>query len=631
MDMTTNYEGRNQNPMTEEQKFLGHHIPVGIARVCLKEKLELLEANAYFFRMFGVELSDFSTGALARFGENDRAMYDEVIRKKISAREDIGFEFKTTHKISDNTMWVRVDAHFIEEKDGVPYYLAAFTDITEHKNMSNELEEMKNLYLKAISCSDELIFEYQVKEDVLVYYQLAEDNGSITNQAKMRSGFLENIGKSKDVYPDDLIYFYDLCRDDFNHPFDIRFRRNGQKPGEYTRMRVHATVQKNDTGRPVRIIGTIRPLETVHPKAEKQDKLLKPDELTNLNSRAMAKKCIEEYLQNSTVSMPYALLILDIKDFKRVNKTFGHMFGDNVIIQVADCIIENINKSDIVGRLGGDEFIIFLKNVSENAVLGMCDKLCRSIREIYVGEDMQIDACIGAVSASDPTIPYKNLLKTADNALFELLSEKKSGVKISKEILTDEQELKNAYLADRNLRTLDPVREKRLSELIFELLEQAKDVEKAIETVLALVGEKKGLSRITIASRKEQQLVVTHQWTARGINENRMLDGESILRFIEKISEDYMEEDGMGVIDINAVMKYEPTKQTSLLPAGAKSIMYCDMLEFGEKVGLIAYVDCKDGREWKNKDFKALRTVTRLIAAYTLKARALQKEDMEKG
>ncbi|MDQ9750491.1 GGDEF domain-containing protein, partial [Acinetobacter baumannii] len=69
-------------------------------------------------------------------------------------------------------------------------------------------------------------------------------------------------------------------------------------------------------------------------------------------------------------------MILDIDDFKRVNDVLGHLQGDMVLVGVADAIRRIFRKGDILGRFGGDEFIIFMPGVKEEALAG---KKARSI------------------------------------------------------------------------------------------------------------------------------------------------------------------------------------------------------------------------------------------------------------
>lgn len=617
------------NTAVNEREVLFQNIPVGIMKARVGETIDIVEANPYYYTMFGTEPSDYPNGAFTRFGETDRRMYESYIRQRAQEHENFSFEYKAVHKETEKTLWIKLDAIYLGEEESASgksvYYLGVYFDITKQKQMAMELDETKSLYLRAISSSDEILFDYLINEDVFTYYKHMEENGEITNKPKIFNNFLENIGKDKLIYPDDLVYFYDLCRERFDHPFDMRVRKEKQRAGEYTKMRVHASVQKDENNRPVRVIGTLRPLPPRESIGNHKDSLDEKDELTGLNSRKAARKLIEEYKANSSVAVPYALLILDIKDFRKVNDTYGHIFGDNVLVQVADIIIENINKSDVVARLGGDEFLIFLKNVGKGAVVSMCDKLCRAIRDIYVGEDLRIDSCIGAVVSQDPSVAYEDLLQTADDALFELITSDRVGVQIAKEISYHNRGLRISYVADRNLRKETAGKEKRLSELIFELLEKAKDLDRALNTVLALVGEKKTLSRITVMQRRGEELEVTYQWTARGIAPNTSLDGRVILDYQRRMRENFSE-DGMGIVDERTVANYDVSKKDILLSAGCRSLMYCDMLEFGEPTGLIAYVDCTGNREWKDKDFKSFRTITRLISAYTIKAKALGKE-----
>lgn len=613
---------------SNEREVLFQNIPVGIMKARIGETIDIVEANPYYYEMFGTEPSDYPKGAFTRFGETDRRMYEAYIRLRAQNHENFTFEYKAEHKETEKTLWIKLDAIYLgEEKSesgSCVYYLGVFCDITKQKQMAAELDETKSLYLRAISSSDEIIFDYLIDEDVFTYYKHIEENGKIINKPMIFEKFLMNISKDKIIYPDDLVYFYDLCRENLTHPFDIRVRREGKRAGDYAKMRVHASLQKDDNDRPVRVIGTFRPIPPQEDVGKNQDSIDEKDELTGLNSRKTARKLIEEYKANSSVAVPYALLILDIKDFRKVNDTYGHIFGDNVLVQVADIIIENINKADVVARLGGDEFLIFLKNVGKRSVVSMCDKLCRAIRDIYVGEELRIDACIGAVVSQDPSVAYDDLLQTADDALFELITSDRVGVHIAKEISYHNRGLRISYVADRNLRKETSGKEKRLSELIFELLEKAKDIDRAINTVLALVGEKKSLSRITVMHRDGEELKVTYQWTARGVVPNTELDGHIILDYQSRMRENFTE-DGMGVIDERTVANFDNSKKDILLPADCKSLMYCDMLEFGEPTGMIAYVDCTGNREWKDKDFKSLRTITRLISAYTVKAKAIQK------
>ena len=355
----------------------------------------------------------------------------------------------------------------------------------------------------------------------------------------------------------------------------------------------------------------------------------KGDELTGLKSADQFKNKVEQYMDYSSVASPYALLILDVANFKQVNEQYGHMFGDNVLVQVADTLIENINPGDYAGRLGGDEFVVFLKNVGEDAVNNMCDRICRQIRNIYVGENITIDASIGAVVASDPSIEYKSLLQTADIALGYLSEEGKTGIRILNEIAVKEEEMTFSAIYERDFKS-SATKEKRLSELIFDLLEQARDIDKAINAVLALVGEKRKVSTINVLSYTEDSFELMHRWAARGVQcPEQIEDGPFIRKYIDEHREGIDNHPlcvGMGLIDENTIQGLKLKEVNALLPMGAKSVVYSEIMENGEYTGIVVFADCTGERVWDEKDFKAFKTVSRLIGAFTIKGKAIKAQ-----
>lgn len=347
------------------------------------------------------------------------------------------------------------------------------------------------------------------------------------------------------------------------------------------------------------------------------------DELTGIRNKDGMINVVKEYLGYTSVHAPFALLVVDVKQFHSINDSFGHMFGDNVLIQVADCIIENINMPDYVARIGADEFAVFLKNVSKTAVVSMADKIRRAIKSIYIGEKTSADTYIGGIVCREPATDVMDLFQTASDAVEAQKKVGKPGVNVVTEVVPCRKELSFSAIYDRNYMNAINSKEKRLSELIFDLLEQAKDLDRAIHAVLTLVGEKRGLSRISVYGLQGRKLVKNYVWAKRGIDIPDSLDGSDILE-LQKKMDGISLEPGMGVFDEEFLDNYAPHLKEKILVAGAKSIMYCYMLEFGEIVGIMFYVDTSGAREWSDKDYKAYKTVTRQISAYTLKGKAIK-------
>ncbi len=143
------------------------------------------------------------------------------------------------------------------------------------------------------------------------------------------------------------------------------------------------------------------------------------DEMTKLLNKAtaekMAKQILEEYPDEN-----HAILMIDIDNFKNVNDSLGHDVGDHVISVVAGIISMQFGGSDIVGRIGGDEFMVFMKDVKDREdarrkAQNIVDALCKK-------ENLSIPDCvsvsIGMAFSDESGIEYEPLFKKADEALY---------------------------------------------------------------------------------------------------------------------------------------------------------------------------------------------------------------------
>ncbi len=143
------------------------------------------------------------------------------------------------------------------------------------------------------------------------------------------------------------------------------------------------------------------------------------DEMTKLLNKAtaekMAKQILEEYPNEN-----HAILMIDIDNFKNVNDTLGHDVGDHVISVVAGIISMQFGGSDIVGRIGGDEFMVFMKNVNERE--NAYRKAQNIVDVLRKKENLSIPDCvsvsIGMAFSDESGIEYEPLFKKADEALY---------------------------------------------------------------------------------------------------------------------------------------------------------------------------------------------------------------------
>lgn len=143
------------------------------------------------------------------------------------------------------------------------------------------------------------------------------------------------------------------------------------------------------------------------------------DPLTSLvNARAFAARLTQELERNRRYPRPLALLYLDLDDFKVINDSHGHQTGDAVLRLVADAMRSSVRQADIVGRLGGDEFAVLMPETDAPLADAAAQRLAAGLRTVFKGTPT-ITASIGVVSCTAPDANTDELLRRADQAMYE--------------------------------------------------------------------------------------------------------------------------------------------------------------------------------------------------------------------
>jgi diguanylate cyclase (GGDEF)-like protein len=153
----------------------------------------------------------------------------------------------------------------------------------------------------------------------------------------------------------------------------------------------------------------------------KLDDLRRTDPLTGLYNRRFFSELVSMELNVANrYAFPSSLLFIDLDHFKRVNDTYGHMAGDEVIRIISNVIKRNVRRTDVVGRLGGEEFIIFLPHTKLEGALIAADRVRRIISESEITfneEQINMTASIGAASTDIEITNVEALLHVAGSAL----------------------------------------------------------------------------------------------------------------------------------------------------------------------------------------------------------------------
>ncbi|MEG1894556.1 MAG: GGDEF domain-containing protein, partial [Clostridia bacterium] len=224
-------------------------------------------------------------------------------------------------------------------------------------------------------------------------------------------------------------------------------------------------------------------------------------------------------LQENTTGK-HALMILDIDNFKGINDSLGHAFGDLVLIDIAAKLKTAFRDDDIVGRIGGDEFAVLMKNVSNiSNVLKKGTELSEVFRQNYAGENgtYKISCSIGIIMLGKSGDTFETAYQKADAALYQA---KKNGK--DQFVLYQEGDA-----AGYPIEQIKPSEEERqnlrktysLETQIFELLYTSKDFDVSVNMALAAIGQEYHVNRVTVFENDTEGLTTgaIYEWCNHGI------------------------------------------------------------------------------------------------------------------
>lgn len=220
--------------------------------------------------------------------------------------------------------------------------------------------------------------------------------------------------------------FENMERENGKREVSLCFQRDGQE----MYIRIQLTGLAGANGRIRQCVGTIEDVteqQNLRKKAEK-------DPLTGLYNRTKASDLIEACLKEPRPKKgrTHACLIFDLDNFKVLNDTLGHQTGDTALQDVAGILQQHFREYDIVSRLGGDEFLVFLKDIPEKAIHRNVSSLLKKLDLTYQegNQSVRMTASVGIVLVPDKKCDFRELYRKADRALYEVKHESKNNFKI---------------------------------------------------------------------------------------------------------------------------------------------------------------------------------------------------------
>lgn len=270
--------------------------------------------------------------------------------------------------------------------------------------------------------SDCALWEYEIAAKRYVLSRKLGGKWSTTNM--VIENYQEQMHKWGFVHPDDWATFDEFCaamdRGDEHISYEVR---QVSDESVFVWFRYVGIPVYDKDHKPYKIMGKTLDITGEKKNQELLEQKAERDSLTDLYNKAKMRKLVEKHIRQAD-DTEGAFIIVDIDDFKTINDTCGHLYGDEVLIKIANTILISAGMEDYAGRIGGDEFCVFChgKNVGQHAV-ETAERISRMADQIQLS-GRRVTLSMGISRYPEDASSYEELYQKADQALYRV---KRSG------------------------------------------------------------------------------------------------------------------------------------------------------------------------------------------------------------
>lgn len=417
-----NYLGED---IHEVFKSLLRSIQTGVGLFEVYQGVHTLYVNEAYFECIGYTKAEY-----AEINENFlRIVHDEDAEGLVSciqehAPKGEAFSCQFRGYRHDGTLnYFRMKATALEsEWSEYPLYLTVISNETDAMEKELRLNEIKTVNAELMlqqerykileATAQGLLFEYNPKEDTMTFSYNFPNN----KKRKVISDYSSFMKRFPMVHSSHIVMFEEAlmtaCRQLTEGTLEYLSTVSG---GGY---RWHTTYYKSLADENGQILSVIGRIEDIHDqKMEKEQLNYKAsiDGLTKLYRKEAAFEKMQEFV-NDAPDGEFYFAILDLDDFKQINDMHGHQYGDQILKQMAQELSRQFGENSILGRFGGDEFVILTKNMAE-------DEVRKSLEAVQ----KQVKFCAGIVPWENQEA-VQTVFDRADRAMYQMKHEGKNGI-----------------------------------------------------------------------------------------------------------------------------------------------------------------------------------------------------------
>lgn len=391
----------------------------GVFDCLYDEHFTLLDAQDSLYELLGYTREEFRDKHQDHlldsiYTEDQEPVADEIARQ-LSSGNVFMYENRLITK-SGRLQWIWISGELHTAEDGRKYFHCIFHDINDIHQTQEALALSERRYELVLTQTQDIIFELDCETGDIYYSPNFEKKFGYQIPVK---GFPDSMFKADIVYKDDVSAlrekFQGLVNGDDSMQLEYRLKTS---IGSYLWVIVHATALRDNEGRLLKILGIISDINDRKTAMLEAQKNAVSDPLTGLLNRRECIRRISQYIDEGENLA--AMLLIDIDNFKSINDTMGHLFGDTVLTEISGNLRTIFRRGDIIARVGGDEFVVFMPHIREKA--NVTGKLAQ-IQDIFhryhaLDQSMSISCSIGACFYPENGSDYITLFGKADAAMY---------------------------------------------------------------------------------------------------------------------------------------------------------------------------------------------------------------------
>ena len=410
----------NQIASDQRLAHIADNINGGVISISSQPPLRILDANNGFWQLLGYDADKpQTTNFIELLHAEDTKKLLDLIAESHAGPQTATIELRLRHS---NGAWLPLllRGTFSDNTGSNESIDCVVVDITEQKRMQEELEQEKERYRILLEQSQDIFFDVDTEKR-----QFRCSPNFLLKFGREATPLFNGNGRPNNrqiVHPEYLPALNELRRRiRSGKPTAFAVMRIPTAEGRYIWCRVQATrISKPDA--PLRLVGKIIDIDEEVRRRAELERRTQRDSLTDLlNKTAFREKICAAMPVKPQHDKTDALLFLDLDNFKLINDTFGHVKGDAALVAASEALKRVFRNADAVGRFGGDEFCVFVRDITREALEERAAALLSELHTFVEqdGQRVEITTSIGIYLFDGTETSYDVALHRADNAQYQ--------------------------------------------------------------------------------------------------------------------------------------------------------------------------------------------------------------------